>query len=256
MRAAICVLALGLVTACAPQTSSYDATGVGFGNAADRARENELRGGLDDANRLTSPADVSQQSLGPASGNSPEDIAAQTAAALAASSDRDESDSDGGPSHISPPNPIETDEPLSALPNNAAPSAVNQFGISRENDFGAVSQRQSIESDAERIARNRAQYQVVQPTDLPPRPAEGRPNIVSFALGTNHARGTKVYSRSPINLGPKVATRCAAYPSADQAQVAFLEKGGPSRDRLGLDPDGDGFACDWDPTPFRQAVRN
>jgi hypothetical protein len=32
-----------------------------------------------------------------------------------------------------------------------------------------------------------------------------------------------------------------------------LSNGGPERDRLGLDPDGDGFACYWDPTPFRLA---
>lgn len=255
MRAVICVFALGLVTACAPQTP-YSAAGVGFDTQAERALENELRGGLVDQNRLSPPSDVSQQTLGPASGNSAEDIAAQTAAALAASSGKKDTEADDGPSHISPPNPIETGEPLSAIPNNAAPTVMNQFGISRENDFEAVSGRQSIESDADRIARNRAQYQVVQPTDLPPRPTEKRPNVVSYALSTDHARGTKVYSRSPINLGARVERRCAAYPSPDQAQVAFLEKGGPRRDRLGLDPDGDGFACDWDPSPFRKSVRN
>jgi hypothetical protein len=40
------------------------------------------------------------------------------------------------------------------------------------------------------------------------------------------------------------------------AQIAFLERGGPKRDTLGLDPDGDGFACYWDPAPFRKAVNN
>ena len=39
------------------------------------------------------------------------------------------------------------------------------------------------------------------------------------------------------------------------AQQAFLEAGGPERDRKGLDPDGDGYACAWDPTPFRAAVQ-
>lgn len=262
MRAAICVFALALVSACVPQTPN-DARGAGFGRGADSARESELSGGMADANRLTRPADVTQQTLDPAtgtayapgSGDGASDIAAQTAAALKASSDEDDG-ADEGPSHISPPNPIETGEPLSAIPDNSTPSAVNRFGISRENDFTAVSARQSIESDAERIARNRAQYEVVQPTDLPPRPTEGRPNIVSYALSTSHARGTKVYSRSPIRLGARSERRCAAYPSADQAQIAFLEKGGPRRDRLGLDPDGDGFACAWDPSSFRKSVRN
>ena len=39
------------------------------------------------------------------------------------------------------------------------------------------------------------------------------------------------------------------------AQEAFLKAGGPERDRYGLDPDGDGFACRWDPTPFRAAIK-
>ena len=38
-------------------------------------------------------------------------------------------------------------------------------------------------------------------------------------------------------------------------RVVCLERGGPQRDRLGVDPDGDGFACSWNPTPFR-AVQN
>ena len=41
----------------------------------------------------------------------------------------------------------------------------------------------------------------------------------------------------------------------DVAQEAFLAQGGPQSDRKGLDPDGDGFACDWDPRPFRAALQ-
>ena len=36
-------------------------------------------------------------------------------------------------------------------------------------------------------------------------------------------------------------------------QEAFLDAGGPKRDPHALDPDGDGFACAWDPRPFRAA---
>ncbi len=32
--------------------------------------------------------------------------------------------------------------------------------------------------------------------------------------------------------------------------------GGPERDQFGIDPDGDGYACRWDPSPFRKAVGN
>jgi hypothetical protein len=48
---------------------------------------------------------------------------------------------------------------------------------------------------------------------------------------------------------------CAKYVSNAAAQEAFLKAGGPERDRYGLDPDGDGFACRWDPTPFRAAIK-
>ncbi|MCU0803447.1 MAG: hypothetical protein MUD11_17110 [Rhodobacteraceae bacterium] len=123
--------------------------------------------------------------------------------------------------------------------------------ISDEQDFQAVSQRETIESDAERIARNRSQYVQIPPTELPQRPADTGPNIVAFALSTTHGVGQPQYRRSGIGGNPERA--CAKYPSADLAQQAFLERGGPERDRLGVDPDGDGFACSWDPRPFRAA---
>lgn len=125
----------------------------------------------------------------------------------------------------------------------------NNTGISDEQDFSAVSQRETIESDKERLARNRAQYQVIQPTAIPQRTATGS-NIVEFALATTHNPGTQMYTRSALRLtDPLVA--CARYGSPDLAQQAFLDAGGPKRDRKGIDPDGDGFACDWDPRPFR-----
>ena len=41
---------------------------------------------------------------------------------------------------------------------------------------------------------------------------------------------------------------CAAWPSPEAAQRAFLAQGGPQRDPLGLDPDGDGRVCGWTPS--------
>jgi hypothetical protein len=127
----------------------------------------------------------------------------------------------------------------------------NNAGISDENDFGAVSSRETIESDAERIARNRDQYQVIQPGALPTREGtDGSSNIVGFAMSTSHAPGTPMYKRSAIGLSnPERA--CSRFASPDLAQEAFLAAGGPDRDRKGLDPDGDGYACSWDPRPFR-----
>lgn len=144
-------------------------------------------------------------------------------------------------------------------PRSDAPSTIRQEagelriasgGISDEQSFDAVSARESIASDAARIAQNKAQYQVVAPAALPQRTGENRPNIVQFALSTRHLPGTVLYKR--WSLFPKdVNAVCEQFASPDLAQEEFLASGGPDRDRLGVDPDGDGFACGWDPRPFR-----
>lgn len=126
--------------------------------------------------------------------------------------------------------------------------------VSDEQDFAAVTQRETIESDKARIEANRAQYQIDQPTALPQRTEDGAPNIVAFALSTTNPVGVQMYSRSGLHLTSFEAA-CAKFASPDLAQVAFLEAGGPKSDRKGLDPDGDGFACAWDPTPFRLATQ-
>ncbi|HEX9857048.1 MAG TPA: hypothetical protein VGA75_01750 [Paracoccaceae bacterium] len=132
-------------------------------------------------------------------------------------------------------------------------AVVGSAAISDEQDFSAVAARETIESDAERLARNRAQYQVIAPTDLPQRSGAAGPNIVEFALSTSHAVGTPVYKRSSLRMtNPNAA--CAKFASPDLAQEAFLASGGPDKDRKGLDPDGDGYACAWDPRPFRAAL--
>ena len=143
-------------------------------------------------------------------------------------------------------------QPVIASPSNPAPAVVDGSGISRENNFDAVSSQRTIAADSQRIDANRAQYRLVEPEALPDRGKSG-PNIVAYALANTHARGTQVYRRFGLNQSGKFQRSCAKYPRAAEAQIAFLESGGPERDRLGMDPDGDGYACDWDPTPFRQA---
>lgn len=127
-------------------------------------------------------------------------------------------------------------------------------GVSDEQDFDAVASRETIESDKARIERNRAQYTVIQPGALPVRPGDTGPNIVAYALATNNVPGVALYSRSKLRVGNSQGA-CARYGSPDIAQEAFLAAGGPDRDRHGLDPDGDGFACSWDPRPFRTALQ-
>ncbi|MFL4472048.1 hypothetical protein ACERZ8_19995 [Tateyamaria armeniaca] len=142
---------------------------------------------------------------------------------------------------------------VNASPSNAAPPLLNNPGISDENSFDAVASRQSIESDAARIAANRQQYEVIQPTALPSRSGNTQPNVVQYALQTSHPRGTQVHRRVSIASAARTQRNCAQYNSSDEAQIDFLAFGGPERDRKGLDPDGDGYACGWDPAPFRRA---
>jgi len=144
------------------------------------------------------------------------------------------------------PVPVET-ATLDVVPETDNPN------ISDEQDFDAVASRESIESDAERIERNRETYQVVAPTAVPERSSTGRPNVVAFALATSHPLGTQVYRRTGGANINRFNRECARYPSADRAQEAFLGAGGPQRDRRGMDPDGDGYACFWNPAPFRTA---
>ncbi len=132
-----------------------------------------------------------------------------------------------------------------------SPENPDNVGLSDEQDFEAVTQRETIESDKERLARQRAQYKVIAPSALPSRPGSVGPNIVEYALSTTNDVGEPLYRRSALFAKSRYQRNCAKYPSPDQAQMDFLRRGGPKRDPLGLDPDGDGFACTWDPRPFR-----
>ncbi|MFG6567631.1 hypothetical protein [Sulfitobacter sp. 1A13679] len=248
-RTLLAMTAGGLLAACQPAIPDSgninSGRGVGFGDgnfeAERRARDAALANdSIDSAIAATTPA--------PADG-SPEATAAETARVLAATRPGGASNGLG--------NDAATNSgvaPVNASPSNPPPAAVNAVGISNENNFDAVSGQRSIQDDAARVAANRAQYQVVQPEALPERRNVG-PNIVAYALQTNQSVGQQIYSRIGFNKARKFERACAQYGHADQAQIAFLEAGGPEKDRLGMDPDGDGFACDWDPTPFRRAAQ-
>ncbi|MEX3316999.1 hypothetical protein [Sulfitobacter sp. PS-8MA] len=232
-RTLLAITAGGLLAACQPAIPD-SGRGVGFGDgdfeAEQRARDAALAGSnIDSAIAASTPTATPAPEAG-----SPEATAAETARVLAATRP-------GGAL-------------INASPSNPAPAVVNSVGISNENNFDAVSDQRSIEDDAARVAANRAQYQVVRPEALPERRDSG-PNIVAYALQTTQSVGQKLYSRIGFNKARKYERACAEYGHADQAQIAFLSAGGPEKDRLGMDPDGDGFACDWDPSPFRRAAQ-
>lgn len=256
------VAALGLA-ACTPQVPDSGA-GVGFGdyNSYVRNAPPVPAAPLDPMNVQT-PAPAA-----PASGFSP--------AAAAAAIDRATGSAPATGAVIgAAPAPMASTlapAPMAAAPLDAngqkprgnAPAGIKEEsgemvhanpGISDEQDFQAVSTRETIQSDAERIARNRAQYQIDQPGALPERPADaGASPAIQFALSTRHPVGTQVYNRSGMHLRDPQAA-CQKYASAMEAQEEFLAAGGPERDRRGIDPDGDGYACGWDPSPFRAALQ-
>lgn len=81
------------------------------------------------------------------------------------------------------------------------------------------------------------------------------PTLDAYARANTQTPGTRVYAR-PVGYGAVDASpqSCAAYPDPAAAQAAFLAQGGPAVDPLGLDPDGDGFVCGWDPARYRSAA--
>lgn len=254
MRVVSAILLVGVLTACAPQVP--DSSPDFFDNSADAraAREAALLGSGNTT--LAVPAgQISPESTGaPLSATTlPAATPVQTtpSSTLAANSGDIALDTQAALDATRPANaaaPVETA--------SLEPPSLNNPGISDEQDFEAVSNRESIASDAQRIARNSEQYQQVAPTAVPNRPSSSQPNIVAYALSTSHPRGTRLYTRTGINQAARAQRACAGYPSPDQAQIDFLSRGGPERDRLGLDPDGDGYACQWNPAPFRRAASN
>ena len=240
------IAALGLaLSACQPAVPD-SGRGVGFDGSFDAAqaqRDTALAGGA--VASMPAPAAVDATPLDAVNDGSPAATAAATARILDATRP-------GGLGNDAATNSGVA--PVNASPSNPAPPVLGAGGISQENNFDAVADERSIEGDAARIAANRAQYRVVQPEALPDR-ADAGPNIVAYALQNSHAVGTAQYTRRGFNKERKFARACAQYSHPDQAQIAFLSAGGPTKDRDGMDPDGDGYACNWDPSPYRKGVR-
>lgn len=235
--ALIAVCALAGCASSVPDSNPYSGRGVGFGGADSYAAEQARR---DAALEAAQASPVPEEQV----------IASETLGVLNATRT-------AGSTEIASASAPVSSEPLSAIDPAAVETAglnPNNPEISDEQNFDAVSSRESIESDKERLERQREAFEVVQPQALPERPSgSSGPSIVEFALSTTNSVGQPMYRRSGTVSDSKYQRACAKYTTSDQAQEAFLKSGGPRSDRQGLDPDGDGFACSWDPTPFRMA---
>jgi hypothetical protein len=115
---------------------------------------------------------------------------------------------------------------------------LNEFSLEQQKIDAALAERQ--------LAEARSQLVVIQPSGVPVDPRGV--NVALYAQQTTNPVGARVYNRSGRGFG----SNCGRYANEDDAQRAFLAAGGPTTDQLGLDPDGDGFACKWDPSPYRQ----
>ena len=144
-----------------------------------------------------------------------------------------------------------------AVPSPAYPLAVapqpGTLGMSDEQDFTAVAARETIETDKQRIDANKAQYQQIAPTALPERDAAAAVSpVIQYVLSAPNRLGEPIYQRRAVKPDAHLKA-CQRYATEEAAQEAFLKAGGPKRDTKKLDPDGDGFACKFDPTPFQNA---
>jgi len=211
MRTSLILLAMAGLAACSPPVPDSGA-GVGFGSYDEYqegqiARDRQLRRGspVVSGPLAAEQSGSAQQTAAPQTTTPQTEAQATAAAAVAAIQ------------------PGETPQQAGTFQTAGIDADTTQ--ISDEQDFDAVSSRQTIQSDAQRRAQQSAQYRVVQPTAVPERPADRTPTPIEFALQVQHPLG-------------------------------FLKAGGPEKDKLKLDPDGDGYACAWNPGKYRQLVRN
>ena len=102
---------------------------------------------------------------------------------------------------------------------------------------------------AEKLESARKQRIVIE-TEKPSQTTD-TVNIAAFARSTINKKGESVYARRSFQTFDHW-TECAFFNTNENAQRFFLSTGGPKVDLKNLDPDGDGFACAWDPSIYRQ----
>jgi hypothetical protein len=259
--ATLSVLATVALAACAvtPSVVPDSGRGVGFGDYADFELDRARREAQVTGQGIGGPLSALRTPVSTETTDSTQAIATSDLAAAGIGT----SVAAGGGDIISNGR-AEDGAPLSALATSLiGESAIEQEQrsannpeISDENNFDAVSGRETIESDAQRRAQQAEALIVVAPVPLPATRADSGPNIVSYAIGAPNQKGQEWYSRSILSGESRFSNNCATYGSPDAAQRDFLTRGGPERDPRGIDPDGDGFACGWDPAPFRSVSSN
>lgn len=83
------------------------------------------------------------------------------------------------------------------------------------------------------------------PKEVKLQPRSKTLDLQEYAATQTHLVGEKKYNRSKSKY--EAGGNCDQYTVPEIAQIAFLNAGGPRKDTLLLDADGDGFACAWVP---------
>lgn len=253
MRLLLPAAGLVLLTACAPQVPD-SAAGVGFGDYGSYLRAREAQ-----TPRAAPASIVPPPQVHSIAGAPPHSTVRPGAPAPAQPADEAQSIAAAALAAV---RPSQTAPAAPALQTAAATPAQSATGDPIPAGAATIYRDQVLDMDTARATRDaeqvafeqrRAAFRMVEPTALPDRPSDA-PNIVAFALRTTNAVGQQVHRRSRLTT-QNHARNCTAFASADLAQEEFLRRGGPERDPLNLDPNGDGFACSWSPEPFRAAAR-
>ena len=131
-------------------------------------------------------------------------------------------------------------EPASGLSSDDGTLDLSQFSF----------EQQKIDRDeaAAFILEVREKRIIIQPGDIPDIIATV--NIAAFARSTINPIGKRIYRRNYIKSNDE-PNNCSRFRTKDDSQRYFLANGGPELDPLRLDPDGDGYACFWNPENFR-----
>lgn len=242
MRFSLAVLALCVIAGCSPEIPDSGA-GVGFGDYGTFMREREReRLATRPASIVPPPQVVSlppqpvspAQPLSAQTGPAPvQTVAVQSAPIAQSSPFQPVQQPVAQPAPMSAATPFPGPVTTQDFPTIAAAPAAPQGGVS----YPAPAQ---------------GTVEMVAASAVPARPSD-IPNILEYALSTRNSLGERVWRRTPLTM-QNTDRNCRSFVNSDLAQEEFLRRGGPERDPLNLDPDGDGFACWWDPAPFRAAA--
>ncbi|UWQ94926.1 hypothetical protein K3728_14675 [Rhodobacteraceae bacterium M385] len=118
------------------------------------------------------------------------------------------------------------------------------------NNLTAIAEGAIAESEAGASGGVFDNIQPQQANDILPPPLLAR--VAAFALRTTHQPGERQWRRNPFRTDGQ--DFCLEFETRDEAQDRFLADGGPERDPNGMDPDGDGFVCGFDPSALRASA--